>query len=131
MCILCTLLYTFSGITFLLEFYHGHFFISGHEVFSVSSVVKNPPDNAGVASSIPESGRSPREGNGNPFQYSFLGKSMNKVIWWTTVHGDPKRVRRETVTKQKKHKDFNYESKFHINELLTCSQWLVKICYVI
>ena len=39
------------------------------------SVVKNPPANAGEVGSIPGSGRSPGEGNGNPLQYSFLGKS--------------------------------------------------------
>ena len=36
------------------------------------SVVENPPDNAGDAGSIPESGRSPGGGNGNPLQYSCL-----------------------------------------------------------
>ena len=95
MCIWSTVLYRFSGITFLLEFYHGHFFTSGHKGFPVSSVVKNSPDNAGVASSIPESGRYPGEGNGNP-------------LWWTTVHGVPKGVRHDTVTKQQKQKKFNY-----------------------
>ena len=40
--------------------------------FPGGSVVKNPPANAGDAGdtgSIPGSGRSPREGNGNPLQY--------------------------------------------------------------
>ena len=36
------------------------------------SVVKNPPANAGNVGSIPASGRSPKEGNGNPIQYSCL-----------------------------------------------------------
>ena len=39
-------------------------------------MVKNPPANAGDvrdAGSIPGSGRSPGEGNGNPLQYSCLG----------------------------------------------------------
>ena len=31
--------------------------------------------NVGDPGSIPGLGRSPREGNGNPFQYSCLGKS--------------------------------------------------------
>ena len=35
-------------------------------------MVKNLPANAGDAGSIPGSGRSPREGNGNPLQYSYL-----------------------------------------------------------
>ena len=43
--------------------------------------------NAGVPSSIPGSVRSPGEGNGIPFQYSCLGKSMNRGAWQATVHG--------------------------------------------
>ena len=37
------------------------------------SVVKNPPANVGDVGSIPGLERSPREGNGNPLQYSCLG----------------------------------------------------------
>ena len=36
---------------------------------------------------IPESGRSPREGNGNPLQYSYLENSLDRGAWWATVHG--------------------------------------------
>ena len=35
---------------------------------------------------IPESGRSPGEGNGNPLQYSCLENSMDRGAWWATVH---------------------------------------------
>ena len=35
-------------------------------------MVKNPPANAGDVDLIPELGRSPGEGNGNPLQYSCL-----------------------------------------------------------
>ena len=52
-------------------------------------MVKNPPANAGDAGdvgSIPGSGRSPWEGNGNPFQYSCLGNSMDRGAWWATVY---------------------------------------------
>ena len=44
-------------------------------------VVKNPPANAGDVrdlGSIPESGRSPGEGNGNPLQYSCLENPMDR-----------------------------------------------------
>ena len=41
--------------------------------------------NAGDWSSIPGSGRSPGEGNGNPFQYSCLGNSMDRRAWQATV----------------------------------------------
>ena len=51
------------------------------------SVVKNPPSNAGDMGLIPESGRSPGEGNGIPLQYSCLGNSMNRAGWQATVHG--------------------------------------------
>ena len=39
--------------------------------------------NAGDPGSIPESGRSPGEGNGNPLQYSCLENSMD----WRTLVG--------------------------------------------
>ena len=54
------------------------------------TVVKNPPANAGAirdVSLIPELGRSPGEGNGNPFQCSFLRNPMDRGAWWATVHG--------------------------------------------
>ena len=43
--------------------------------------------NAGDLGSIPGSGRSPGEGNGNPLQYSCLEKSMDRGAWQATVHG--------------------------------------------
>ena len=49
--------------------------------FPGGSVVKNPPAKAGEASSIPGSGRSPGEGNGNPLQYSCLGNPMDGGAW--------------------------------------------------
>ena len=55
----------------------------------VALVVKNPPSNEGDLrdeGSIPGSGRFPREGNGNPFQYSCPENSMNRGAWRATVH---------------------------------------------
>ena len=43
--------------------------------------------NAGDPGSIPGSGRSPGEGNGNPLQYSYLENPMDGGAWWATVHG--------------------------------------------
>ena len=40
--------------------------------------------------SILGSGRSPREGNGYPLQYSCLGNPMDRGAWWATVHGGRK-----------------------------------------
>ena len=43
--------------------------------------------NAGDSGSIPGSGRSPGEGNGNPLQYSCLENPIEGGAWWATVHG--------------------------------------------
>ena len=43
--------------------------------------------NVGHLGSIPVWGRSPGEGNGYPFQYSYLENSMNREAWQATVHG--------------------------------------------
>ena len=43
--------------------------------------------NVGDLGSIPGSGRSPGEGNGNPLQYSCLENPMDRGAWWATVHG--------------------------------------------
>ena len=48
---------------------------------------KELPVNAGDMGSIPGSGRSPGEGNGNPLQYPCLGNLMNRGAWWATAHG--------------------------------------------
>ena len=42
--------------------------------------------NEGDLGSIPGSGRSPGEGNGNPLQYSCLENSMDREAWQGTVH---------------------------------------------
>ena len=36
---------------------------------------------------IPDLGRSPGEGNGNPLQYSCLENPMDRRAWRATVHG--------------------------------------------
>ena len=43
--------------------------------------------NAGDLGSVPESERSPGEGNGNPLQYSCLENPIDKGAWETAVHG--------------------------------------------
>ena len=62
-------------------------------------MVKNPPANAGDSGSIPGSGRSPGEENGNPLQYSCLEKFMDRGAWGAIVHGVTKnRTRLSTHT---------------------------------
>ena len=51
--------------------------------------------------SIPGLGKSPGEGNGNPFQHSCLGNPTDSRAWQATVHGS-QRVRHSLATKQQK-----------------------------
>ena len=73
----------------LLDWYQGA---------SLSSVGKESVCNTGDLGSVPGLGRSPGEGNGNPFQYSGLENPMDRGAWQGTVHGVT-RVRHDLVTK--------------------------------
>ena len=75
-------------------------FIDAHDSFPGGSVVKNPPANAGDACSIPESGRSPGGGNGNPLQYSCRENPVDRGAWWTTVHGGQKESHMSKLQRQ-------------------------------
>ena len=55
--------------------------------FPGGSEVKASACNAGDLGSIPGSGRSPGEGNGNPLQYSCPKNPMDGGAWWATVQG--------------------------------------------
>ena len=66
--------------------------------FPCSSVGKESAFSARDLSSIPQLGKSPREGNGNPLQYSCLENPTDRGIWQATVHGVA-RVRHNLVTK--------------------------------
>ena len=50
-------------------------------------MVMNLSANARDPSLIPGSGRSPGDGNGNPFQFSCLENVMDREAWLATVHG--------------------------------------------
>ena len=76
--------------------------------FPGGSVVKNPPASAGDAGLIPELGRTPGEGNGNPLQYSCLESSMHTGAWWATVYGLAK--------SQTRLSDFTFTFHFHALE---------------
>ena len=57
--------------------------------FPGGSMVNYPPANARDVRdsvSIPESGRFPGGGHGNPLQFSCLENPMDRGAWWATVH---------------------------------------------
>ena len=68
-------------------------YMNTSEVTTVGSGLPSDSDhkesacNAGDTDSIPGSGRSPGEGNGNPLQYSCLGNPVDRGAWQATVYG--------------------------------------------
>ena len=75
------------------------------------SDVKASASNVGDPGSIPGSGRSPGEGNGNPLQYSCLENPMDRGAWQATVHGVAKsRTRLSDFTSNKWCTIYTYHS---------------------
>ena len=86
---------TIYGLSFYQEknvFINKEFFLQSSELritnivgkkqgFPSGSVVKNPPANQAIMGSVSGPGRSPEEGNGNPFQYSCLGSPVDTGAW--------------------------------------------------
>ena len=73
--------------------------------FPGGSEVKASAWNAGDMGSIPGSGRSPGEGNGNPLQYYCLKNPMDRGAWQTTVHG----VAKESDRTERLHFHFHFQ----------------------
>ena len=62
-------------------------------------VVKNPPANAGDVGSVPGSGGTPGEGNGNSLQYSCLGNPMDRGAWERATVPEVMQVSHNLATK--------------------------------
>ena len=61
--------------------------------FSGGSEGKESACNVGDLGLIPESGRFPGEGHGNPLQYSYLENPMDRGAWRAIVHGVTKETK--------------------------------------
>ena len=59
----------------------------GHGSLPGGSDDKESACKAGDQGLIPESGRSPGEGNGNPLQYSYLENHMDEGAWQAPPRG--------------------------------------------
>ena len=77
--------------------------------FSGGSDSKESSYNAGDLSSIPGSGGSPGEGNGNPLWYSCLENPMNRGAWGATWG-----CKESDTTKQQSTQVSSYENVFNI-----------------
>ena len=82
----------FQNLLFLFFRWHSSFFLRKLSIYGLPwwRMLKHPPANAGDSGSIPGSGRSPGNGDGNPFQSSCLNNPINREACWTTVHGVPR-----------------------------------------
>ena len=78
-----------SSLSYKLDFPDG----------SVGKESTYKPGDTGEMDLIPELGRSPGGGKGNPLQYSCLENPMDRGAWWATVWRVTKRVSRGWVTK--------------------------------
>ena len=66
--------------------------------FPCSSISKESACSAGDPGSIPGSGRSPGEGNGNKLWYPCQENLMDREAWWAAVHGVAKSLPQLTNT---------------------------------
>ena len=85
-----------SGVPLTGSYYI--FTLYSYICFPHSSVSKESACNAGDQDSVPGSGKSPGEGNGNPLRYSCLENPMDRGDWQATVHSIA-RVRHNLATK--------------------------------
>ena len=101
--------------------------------FPVDSDGKESARNAGDLGLILGSRRSPGEGNGNPFQYSYLDSSMDRGAWQATVHGVAQRIRHDWATNTSLFTGHIYvsESEFlHLNEGIIIFFLIILLCWL-
>ena len=71
---------------------------------------------------IPESGRSPGEGNGNPLQYSCLKKPMDRGAWRATVQ----RITESDMTERLKHTALSHAKCESTRHIVSARMWRQK-----
>ena len=97
--------------------------------FPCSSEVKVPACNAGDVGSIPGSGRSPGEGNGNPLQYSCLKNPMDGGARWATIYRVAKsRIRLSDFTSLHRVWRIKGEKVLKACSILSSTQWVLNKC---
>ena len=81
-------IYCLMSLLFIFKIIQYHLLFNQHIlIFPGGSDGKESACNAGDLGSIPELGRSPGGGHGNPLQYSCLENSMHRGVWRAIIHG--------------------------------------------
>ena len=79
-------------------------------------MAQNPPAIVGDLSSVPESGRSPGEGNGLPLQSSCLRNPMDRGAWRAAVHG----VAKSQTRQLKRQTEYRHPDRDLLRETHSC-----------
>ena len=80
--------------------------------------------------SIPGSRRSPRGGNGNALQHSCLEDSMDRWVWWASVHGVAKSWAwlKQLSTSDDHISKKTYGNKYRLQRVRVCVCVCVRAC---
>ena len=84
---------------------------------------KEPTCILGEPGSIPGLGRSPGEGNGNLFQYSYLENPRDVGVWWATVHGS-QRARHNWATNNSNKTNTTAEAETNQSKKISGTFWV-------
>ena len=79
-----TLIYNINACIYIYHISYGDMGFPGGSAGKEPGCQCRRPKRDGL---IPVLERSPREGNGNPLQYSCQENPMDRGAWWATVHG--------------------------------------------
>ena len=91
----------------------------------MAQAIKNSPANPRDVVLIPESGRSPGGGHGNPLQYSCLENPTDRGAWRVMVHRVPESQRQ--LKQLSMHAQPGSHSAFGKLKLGTLDSWSVRV----
>ena len=101
---------------------------------SVGKILPASAGNAREMGSIPGSGRSPREGKSNPFQYSCLENPMDRGAWRATVHGVAKNQTQRSnwaCTHKPCPRIWRHEAFPYLGRMLTIGHYIIKYIFIL
>ena len=95
--------------------------VSAKDGFPGALASKESPCNTGDPGLIPGSGRFPREGNGNPSQYSCLENPMDRGAWWGHKESDTTKRRTLSQYVSAEGEEWNLGTSLAVQRLRLCT----------